>query len=416
VTQDTSEAHPVAPGCPVSPLGYEAPPQPLGSDSLTWRYFGDWRGMLQGPWAGSMQNMHPQLGAAVEDHSTFFRERWPRLLRSLYPIGGVVFDGDRAPTTGAEVRDYHIEIKGTDSQGRRYHALNPDVFYWAHSTFFVGTIHVAERFCGGLTEAQKRQLFDEHIEWYRMYGMSMRPVPKSWEDFQVYWDHMCSEVLENNFAAREVLNLTELPKPPFAQWIPDRLWACAAQTAGAVLRLGDGWSVRPVGAQADGLQLVTSRRVAAPPLRRRRPPGLRRRAVALPQASTSPGRLRPGQRPDSGRYPVGADTGPQPAAARRARRPKALLPQRRLTVRRHRTRRCAKSITSALVVGVLVNLLEPGLVQMRMGVLGPVMVGMGVLVLDVLVLVIGVRMRVLDAAVLVLVRMRVLVGVLFGHL
>jgi hypothetical protein len=68
------------------------------------------------------------------------------------------------------------------------------------------------------------------------------------------------------------------------------------------------------------------------------------------------------------------------------------------------------------VVGVLVNLLEPGLVQMRMGVLGPVMVGMGVLVLDVLVLVIGVRMRVLDAAVLVLVGMRVLVGVLFGHL
>jgi hypothetical protein len=68
------------------------------------------------------------------------------------------------------------------------------------------------------------------------------------------------------------------------------------------------------------------------------------------------------------------------------------------------------------VVGVLVDLLEPGLVQMRMGVLGPVMVGMGVLVLDVLVLVIGVRMRVLDAAVLVLVRMRALVGVLFGHL
>jgi hypothetical protein len=67
-------------------------------------------------------------------------------------------------------------------------------------------------------------------------------------------------------------------------------------------------------------------------------------------------------------------------------------------------------------MGVLVNLLEPGLVQMRMSVLGPVMVGMGVLVLDVLVLVIGVRMRVLDAAVLVLVRMRVLVGVLFGHL
>jgi uncharacterized protein (DUF2236 family) len=172
-----------------------------------------------------MQNMHPQLGAAVEEHSTFFRERWPRLMRSLYPIGGVVFDGDRAPVTGAEVRDYHTTIKGTDEQGRRYHALNPDVFYWAHATFFVGTVHVAERFCGGLTEAQKRQLFDEHVGWYRMYGMSMRPVPASWEEFQEYWDHMCRNVLENNFAARAVLDLTELPKPPFAQRVPDWIWA-----------------------------------------------------------------------------------------------------------------------------------------------------------------------------------------------
>ena len=228
VTQDTSEAHPLtseAPttGCPVAPGGYDAPPEPLGPDSLTWKYFGDWRGMLQGPWAGSMQNMHPQLGAAVEEHSTFPREPWPRVLRSLYPIGGVVFDGDRAPITGAQVRDYHTDIKGTDTKGRRYHALNPDVFYWAHSTFFMGTIHVAERFCGGITEAEKRQLFDEHIAWYRMYGMSMRPVPETWEEFQVYWDRMCREVLEDNKATRDVLDLAHYPKPWFAQWVPDLL-------------------------------------------------------------------------------------------------------------------------------------------------------------------------------------------------
>lgn len=231
VTQDTSEACPltsegmVAGGCPVAPGGYEALPEPLGPDSLTWKYFGDWRGMLQGPWAGSMQNMHPQLGAAVEEHSTFPREPWPRVLRSLYPIGGVVFDGDRAPVTGAQVRDYHTDIKGVDAQGRRYHALNPDVFYWAHSTFFVGTIHVAERFCGGITEDEKRQLFDEHITWYRMYGMSMRPVPRTWEEFQEYWDRMCREVLEDNKATRDVLDLAHYPKPWFAQRVPDAVMA-----------------------------------------------------------------------------------------------------------------------------------------------------------------------------------------------
>ena len=222
MTQNTADSGPETSisgaGCPAS-AGYDA--VPLGPDSLTWKYFGDWRGMLQGPWAGSMQNMHPQLGAAVEDHSTFGSEPWARVLRSLYPIAGVVFDGERAPQTAAEVRDYHVEIKGVDAQGRRYHALNPDVFYWAHSTFFMGTITVAERFCGGITEAEKRQLFDEHKQWYALYGMSMRPVPETWEDFQAYWDHMCRNVLEDNAATREVLALENYGKPWFFNWMPD---------------------------------------------------------------------------------------------------------------------------------------------------------------------------------------------------
>ena len=216
---------PESSGCPVSGPGYDSAPTPLGPESLTWKLFGDWRGLLQGPWAGSMQNMHPQLGAAVKDHSIFFSERIPRLFRSLYPIGGVVFDGSRAEATAAQVRDYHLPIKGVDEQGRRYSALNPDVFYWAHATFFMGTMLTAERFGGGLTEAQKRQLFDEHVSWYRMYGMSMRPVPASWEEFTRYWDRMCREELENTWAAREVLHLSTMPKPPTAQWIPDRLWS-----------------------------------------------------------------------------------------------------------------------------------------------------------------------------------------------
>lgn len=211
-------------GCPVSGGGYDSVPAALGPDSLTWKHFGQWTGMLQGPWAGSMQNMHPQLGAAVAQHSIFFLERMPRLFRSVYPIGGVVFDGARARTTGQQVRDYHIGITGVDEQGRRYSALNPDVFYWAHATFFKSTLLAAEWLGGGLTEAQKRQLFDEHVTWYRMYGMSMRPVPATWEDFCVYWERMCTEVLEDNWATRAVLDLSDMPKHPSLEWLPDWLW------------------------------------------------------------------------------------------------------------------------------------------------------------------------------------------------
>ncbi|MFI5560886.1 oxygenase MpaB family protein [Amycolatopsis japonica] len=199
-------------------------PRPLGPDSLTWKYFGDWRGLLIALWAGSMQNMHPELGAGVEEHSRFFEERWQRLFRSLYPIGGVIYDGPRARQTALEVRGYHDRIKGVDKHGRRYHALNPDTFYWAHSTFFVSAILIADNFCGGIGEAEKRKLFEEHVQWYEMYGMSMRPVPESWEDFQLYWKRMCEDVLEDNKATRDVLEIQDIAKPHFLPWLPDFAW------------------------------------------------------------------------------------------------------------------------------------------------------------------------------------------------
>src|SRR5690606_20172666 len=202
----------------------ESGPEPLGPESLTWRVFGDWRGLLIALWAGSMQNMHPELGAGVEQHSQFFDERWERLYRSLYPIGGVVYDGPRAHATAREVRGYHTTIKGIDARGRRYHALNPHTFYWAHATFFVSTLLIAENFMGGLTEAQRRQLFDEHKRWYRLYGMPMHPVPETWAEFQQYWDRMCREVLEDNKATRDVLDLSRIGRPPMLPWLPHRAW------------------------------------------------------------------------------------------------------------------------------------------------------------------------------------------------
>jgi uncharacterized protein (DUF2236 family) len=202
-------------------------PTPLGPDSLMWRYFGDWRGLLLALWAGSMQNMHPQLGAAVEEHSQFFDERWERLYRSLYPIGGVVYDGPRAPRTARQVRGYHDMIKGVDKHGRPYHALNPDTYFWAHSTFLVMPILINEYFGEPLTEAQKEQVYAEGVQWYRLYGMSMRPVPPDWASFQRYWDHMCRDVLEDNKATRDVLDIARIGKPPTMRWLPDPLWRLA---------------------------------------------------------------------------------------------------------------------------------------------------------------------------------------------
>ena len=83
-------------------------------------------------------------------------------------------------------------------------------------------IKVAEYFCGGLTEAEKRQLFDEHVQWYRMYEISMRPVPKSWEEFQEYWERVGREELEINQATRDIFQM-RIPKPKFVL-MPTPIW------------------------------------------------------------------------------------------------------------------------------------------------------------------------------------------------
>ncbi len=195
---------------------------PLGPDSLTWKYFGDLRTGMMGIWIGAIQNMYPELGAGVEQHSILLREPLQRVARSVYPIMGVVYDGGRASQTGEQIKQYHHTIKGADASGRRYHALNPETFYWAHATFFMLVIKVAEYFCGGLTEAEKRQLFEEHVQWYRMYGMSMRPVPESWEDFQEYWQRVCRDELEINQATLDIFQI-RIPKPKFVL-MPTPVW------------------------------------------------------------------------------------------------------------------------------------------------------------------------------------------------
>ncbi|KIU15386.1 oxygenase MpaB family protein [Mycolicibacterium llatzerense] len=230
------------------------PIAPLGPDSLTWKYFGDLRTGLLGVWIGAIQNMYPELGAGVEDHSILLREPLQRVARSVYPIMGVVYDGDRAADTGAQIRGYHETIKGVDHDGRRYHALNPETFYWAHATFFMLIIKTAEYFCGGLTEAEKRQLFDEHVQWYQMYGMSMRPVPETWEDFQTYWEHKCSEELEINRATLDIFTI-RIPKPwfvlmptpvwdqMFKPWLAGQRWVAAGVFDAAVReRAGMRWT------------------------------------------------------------------------------------------------------------------------------------------------------------------------------
>ncbi|MDQ8046895.1 MAG: oxygenase MpaB family protein, partial [Solirubrobacteraceae bacterium] len=190
---------------------------PLGPGSLTWKIFGDTRGLLLVGRTGVLQVMHPTISQALLDHSDYFDNPFNRILRSAPPILGVIYDED-AGATAAWVRDRHRSIKGEHADGRgRYRALDPDAYWWAHSTFFESQIARCELLGTPLTEDEKVQLYGETITWYSRYGLSMKVVPPTWDAFQAYWERMFAEVLEATPVALGALD-REIPPPPFPQY------------------------------------------------------------------------------------------------------------------------------------------------------------------------------------------------------
>lgn len=187
-------------------------PDRLGPDSLLWRYAGDTRIAFMGATIGLLQLMHPGVGAGVVQHSDFFNDPYDRVFRSLPPILGAVYDREGADQTGRWIREQHRTIKGTDDAGRRYHALDPETYWWAHATFQFMAEQVVDRYDDHrLTPAEREQLYREGITWYRTYGVSERPLPPTRAAFQEKWDHICAEVLEMNDAVRFVLDMLDKP-------------------------------------------------------------------------------------------------------------------------------------------------------------------------------------------------------------
>ena len=195
-------------------------PRPLGPDSLLWRYAGDHRLGLTGLSVGILQLMHPAIGAGVIEHSSFFDEPWDRILRSIPQILGVVYDPE-PEVVGHRVRDYHRTIKGVDHLGRRYSALQPDTFWWAHATFQHAVKQVVDRFDHHrLTRQEREELYLDGVEWYRRYGVTMRPVPPDYASFRAEWQRQCRDVLEMTPAASRAIEMALSAKGPFPPFIP----------------------------------------------------------------------------------------------------------------------------------------------------------------------------------------------------
>ncbi|BAX96215.1 hypothetical protein MSTE_00880 [Mycobacteroides stephanolepidis] len=157
--------------------------RPLPPNSLVWKYFADRRLSLLLGRAGTTENMYPQLGQAVSDHSVIFTNLFERVRRSLPPIANTVY-GNTPVKTGLQIRNFHKPLAGVMSDETRYHGsaykgLDPETFYWAHATFIDQIVTGVERFIKPLSNSEKEQIFAESRDSYSLYGVNASFEPRT---------------------------------------------------------------------------------------------------------------------------------------------------------------------------------------------------------------------------------------------
>lgn len=106
----------------------------FGPDSMVWQVHGDFPSMLCGGIAALLLQMqHPAALAGVWDHSGFRNDMLGRLRRTSQFIAVTSFGNTHdARYLIQKVQRIHLQVKGTDPQGRPYRASDPALLTWVH--------------------------------------------------------------------------------------------------------------------------------------------------------------------------------------------------------------------------------------------------------------------------------------------
>ncbi|NIW49962.1 MAG: DUF2236 domain-containing protein, partial [Gammaproteobacteria bacterium] len=137
---------------------------------------------------------------------------------------------------GKMLREMHRDIKGEDFNGKKYHALNPELYTWVHITTYYGMIALADFMGDKLTEAQKEQLYQEWLQFGRQMGIRDKDMPKDIPSYWAYLDDTINHRLQENPATEFVGSkryYTHQIKNPKSN-LSDRSWRIVQYIQGSI--------------------------------------------------------------------------------------------------------------------------------------------------------------------------------------
>jgi uncharacterized protein (DUF2236 family) len=226
----------------------------LGPESEAWRNVLDWRLLLGSGRALLLQVAHPTVGAGVAQYSDFQSRPWQRLQRTVDSLMTVQYGGPRVDGEAKRLWELHKDFKGTDHHGHRYHALNPEAYWWVHATLFEGALDLHARFARPLSLWKQERLYREWRELGEVLGIKAHHMPPDLRGFFAYFDGVVAGQLEDNESVRAVLAALgdRRPVPP-PGW-PEMPWRVVGPLSSKVLMTATTGTLPPVFRRRLGLQ------------------------------------------------------------------------------------------------------------------------------------------------------------------
>ena len=202
-----------------------------------WKYFGDSRFVFVVGQAFVMQVAHPMIDSAVETESTYKEDPWGRVERSFKYLWPVVYSRpEKAIESGVFLREWHRDIKGTDKNGKKYFAFDPEAYAWVHITAYEAMVRMAKLVNGkDLPEAELNQLYEEWLAVGLLLGCREQDMPATKEDYWVYYNNAIKTKLEytdsvDYWMSKQFFNNLQNPSPH----IPNFAWSFIKKPTGMV--------------------------------------------------------------------------------------------------------------------------------------------------------------------------------------
>jgi uncharacterized protein (DUF2236 family) len=216
---------------------------PFGPGSLVWDLAGDRRGNLVLLMPLLMQAMHPVIGDAVKRYSVALTDPYGRRTRSTDSIHLWFYGGEEGLAEGRRLVELHKPIRGRDTDGRDYSALNPEAWAWVPLSAYPAFLAQCRLFGEPLGQVEQERLYAEIQNLCRIFGIRERHIPPTVRAFWEYYDTMVATRLADDPYVHQILDLAAAVPPPPALPRPLRpVWRIIAPPLGR----GNAWLARGV--------------------------------------------------------------------------------------------------------------------------------------------------------------------------